>query len=353
MKESFFKNKRVLITGHTGFKGSWLTLWLDQLGADITGFSLNPPSNPYHYKFLELENKIADVHGDIRKAEDVAKAVRDYEPQMIFHLAAHPILLSSYSDPVDTYMTNTIGSLNVLEAARKFGNVRSFVNVTTDKVYANIGKMDAYKEGEPLGSNDPYSSSKACSELITQTYRQSFLSDTGVTTARAGNVMGGGDWGKYRVIPDLVQSYVHKKEIEIRHPDAIRPWTHVFDILNGYLTLGEMAYERPKEYSGPWNFASGVVKTVEDLVKEFSNHWSIRYRIGKAKLHEDKLLLLNSDKSRKRLKWKPLLDFETSVKMTVDWYAYFYNNTRDKKPISRYSLLQLNNFRNNLRKNSA
>ena len=348
MRQNFFKGKSVLITGNTGFVGSWLTLWLDELGADITGFSLLPPSKPYHYGFLEFRSKVTDIRGDIRKISAISKAVRDHEPEIIFHLAAQPILLCSYKKPVETYVTNAIGTLNLLESCRKFGKTNVVVNVTTDKVYANTGKMRAYKEDDKLGSNnDPYSTSKACSELITQAYYQSLLSDMGVATARAGNIMGGGDWGRYRIIPDLVYSDQNGRMVTLRNPDAIRPWTYIFDVLNGYLTLGEKLYENPARYSGAWNFGPDSIKTVEGLVSEFSKYLKIKYKTGKGKLHEDKIILLDSTKSRKELEWKPKVDFNSAVKETAEWYSYFYNN-RNKENITRYSLKQLDSFRKRL-----
>lgn len=349
MREGFFRKKKVLITGHTGFKGSWLTLWLDTLGAEIVGFSLNPPSRPYLYQLLEFSKNVVNVRGDIRKITDISKVVREYEPDIIFHLAAQPILRYSYDFPLDTYITNSIGTLNLLEAVRKFGETRAIVNVTTDKVYANTGKNHAYGEEEKLGSNDPYSSSKACSELITQAYHQSFLSGIGVATTRSGNVMGGGDWGRYRIIPYLLSSQIHDKTLIIRKTDKddVRPWTYIFDVLNGYLTLGERLYERPQRYSGAWNFGTNYVKTVMDLLKEFSAYWSIKYEIRESVIKEEKTLLLNTAKSRAYLGWKPITSFNKGVKDTAAWYNDFYNN-KNRVAISMYSQEQLNDFRHRL-----
>ena len=349
MRGGFFKNKTVLITGHTGFKGSWLSLWLDTLGANIIGFSLNPPSRPYLYPFLKFNGEIINIRGDIRKLANISKVIRDYEPQIVFHLAALPILRISYEFPVDTYITNTVGTLNLLEAVRKFGKANAVINVTTDKVYANIGKKHAYKENEKLGGDDPYSSSKACSELITQSYQQSFFSGIGVATARAGNVMGGGDWGKFRIIPYLLSSHVQNRTLKIRKTDKddVRPWTFIFDVLNGYLSLGEKLYERPKRYSGGWNFGSGYVKTVMNLVNGFSAYWPIKYKIVKSDIQEEEMLLLDSTKSEEELGWKPLIDFREGVKETAYWYSNFYKN-HSKDFVTNYSLERLADFKKRL-----
>ena len=351
MRESFFKNKRVLITGHTGFKGSWMTLWLNALGAEVVGFSMTPPSKPYLYQSLKFENNVVNIRGDIRKPSTILKAVRDYEPELVFHLAAMPIVRSGYELPLDTYMTNSIGTLNLLEAVRKFGKTKAVINITTDKVYANGGKKHAYKEYEKLWSNDPYSSSKVCSELITQSYHHSFFSGIGMGTARAGNVIGGGDWGRYRIIPYLLSSQVRNSTLAIRKTDkdAIRQWTYILDVLNGYLSLGEKLYKYPTKYSGAWNFGSTYVRTVMDLIKEFSKHWRIKYKIEGSKIKEEPVLLINSAKSMEKLNWKPLISFRDSVKNTADWYSNFYS-TNNRKDITEYSLEQLNDFRRRLHK---
>lgn len=342
MDPKFFKKKKVLITGHTGFVGSWLTLWLHELGAEITGISLDPPSNPYHYDFLNLKNKINDMRTDVNNAPRIKSIVNDFKPEIIFHLAAQPILLRSYEDPVKTYATNITGTVNVLEALSKEGSAKAFVNITSDKVYANVSKKVYYKEDSKLGGKDPYSSSKACSEIITSSYRSSFLSDIGVATARAGNILGGGDWGAYRIVPNLVVSYINKKTLYLRNPNSIRPWTNILDILNGYLILAERLYRYPKKYSSPWNFSTDYVKKVIDLVNELRKYYPVDYKIKKIKMHEEKILLLDSTKSRKELGWKPLFRFEESVEDTALWYKYFYANKG--RNIYEYSKSQLAKF---------
>lgn len=344
MGDTFYRKKTVLVTGHNGFVGSWLTLWLKEMGANVVGFSSNLPSNPCHYKLLGLSSRITDIKGDIRKKETVARLMRDYEPEIIIHLAARPILLDSYDNPIETYRTNVMGTLNMLESARKTGKTSAILNVTTDKVYENKHQRSGYTEEDKLGGRDPYSSSKACSELVTQTYRDSFLSDIGVATGRAGNVIGGGDWGKHRLVTDLVSSGFKHKKIIIKNPKSVRPWTYVLDILNGYLMLTEEIYKNPKKYSGAWNFASGYVKTVEDVVSEFSKYVEIYHKTNKSgmskkKKLEEEMLLLDSTKSRKKLGWKPEFDFKETVKNTALWYNHFYRNP--KASIFDYSKGQL------------
>ncbi|MGC8622330.1 MAG: CDP-glucose 4,6-dehydratase [Caldisphaera sp.] len=328
MTHSFYRNKRVLITGHTGFVGSWLTLWLHEQGANIIGYSFKPPSKPYLYQYLKFRDKITNIKGDIRKADTISNVIKTYKPEVIFHLAAQPILLKSYDAPVDTYLTNTVGTLNLLEACKKSqDSIKAVVIVTTDKVYENLGYKHQYKEGDKLGGFDPYSSSKACAEIIAKSYKNSFLQGMGIATVRAGNIIGGGDWGEYRIITDLIKSYTTGATLKLRHPDAVRPWTYILDTVNGYILLGENLYKNPIRFSGPWNFSAAYEKTVMDLVEEFSKYLNVRYTTVKsAKKHEDKLLLLNSSKVRSLLNWKPIINFEKSIRYTAEWYIDFYKN---------------------------
>lgn len=341
---SFFKNKKILITGHTGFVGSWMTLWLNMLEADVVGFSLNPPSNPSHYELLGLEKDITDIKGDIRNEKEISDAIKEHKPEIVLHLAAQPILLRSYESPLDTYTTNVIGTLNLLEASRKEGAVKAIINITTDKVYENLNRKKPYMEEDKLGGNDPYSSSKACSELITKAYKESFFTGAGVATARAGNIMGGGDWGEKRIITDIVNAKRESTKLIIRNPESIRPWSNVLDIINGYLILCENLYHDPKEYSGAWNFSASETKTVLDLVKEFSMYWNIQYEIRRPeKRLEEELLLLDSTKSRTKLNWKQKMSFEESVKQTALWFDSFFKN---RNSMGEYSKDKLTDFIN-------
>lgn len=344
MSDKFFKNKRILVTGDTGFVGSWLTLWLDEAGADVTGLSLNPPSNPYMHKFLDFKH-LKDISGDVRDLSLVKKAMHDYKPEIVFHLAAQPILLRSYEDPVLTYTTNLIGTMNVLEACRISGSVKTIINITSDKVYENLHTRVPYKEGSRLGGFDPYSSSKAGAELITNAYRNSFLSGIGLATARAGNIIGGGDWGEHRLVTDLVTSQAKHNKLILRHPRSVRPWTYILDVVNGYVKLAEKLSKNPKAYSEGWNFSTNYTKSVFDLVREFSKYYKISYDVKEEKRHEENMLLLDSSKSRKRLNWKPLMSFSETIEDTAKWYANFYNN---KKGISSFTAKQMHDFKTRL-----
>lgn len=322
-------------------------MWLYKLNAKVSGFSLNPPSNPYNYEVLGLKSKITDIRGDIKNYRDLYHTVKKINPEIIIHLAAQPILLKSYDSPIETYETNTIGTLNLLEACRKVDNLKAVLIITTDKVYKNAGFKKRYREEDALGGFDPYSASKAAAEIIVQSYSNSFFKDqkVGIATARAGNIIGGGDWGPNRIVTDIVKAYKNKSILNLRHPDAVRPWTFILDIIYGYLKLMINLYNNPERYSGPWNFGPNYTKTVEDLVIEFQKYLDIRYvKTQEVKMHEDKYLLLDSRKSKINLKWKPLYNFSKMVNETASWYLNFYNN---RKKMFNFSLEQIENFRGN------
>ena len=337
----FYKGKNVLITGHTGFVGSWLTLWLTNAGANVTGFSIDTPTKPSHYRYLHIDNDIIDVKGDIRKFEDTYNAVRDANPDIVFHLAAKPILLESYERPLDTCNVNTFGSLNVLESVRKVGGIKALLNVTTDKVYENLGYKKRYKETDRFGGHDVYSASKACSEILTNAYRESFFEDIGVATSRAGNIIGGGDWGEHRLVTDIINAHFDTKKLVLRYPEAIRPWTYLLDVLEGYTSLVEKLYRSPKSISGGWNFSSNSVKTVIEVVKEFDKHIRLGYKVESGKMYEDNVLLLDSTKARTELGWKPRTGFADMIRDTANWYTYFYKKRED---IREYSTDMITEF---------
>lgn len=337
MFNNIYENKKVFLTGHTGFKGSWLALWLTQLGAKVCGYSLVPNTEPSMFNVLGLEHKIEkSVIGDILDNITLEKAMKDFEPDIVFHLAAQPLVRLSYSEPVLTYKTNVIGTLNVLEAARKCKSVKAFVNVTTDKCYENREINRGYKEDEPMGGYDMYSSSKGCVEIMSSSYRCSFLQgdDTyAMATARAGNVIGGGDWALDRLIPDCIRAINNNEKIEIRNPVAVRPWQHVLEPLSGYLLLGEKLLESGKKYAEGFNFGpneNSVLKVadVAQKVIEFYGEGEIVIH-KKDNLHEAGLLMLNIEKAKKVLNWSPTYTSEQAIEKTVEWYRHFYLNSTE------------------------
>ena len=333
-----YNNKTILVTGHTGFKGSWLALWLSLMGAKVVGYSLEPDTNPNHFGLLDIE--CTSIIGDIRDNGHLYRVFKKYNPDIIFHLAAQSIVRRSYNSPIDTYETNLLGTLNIYEAARACNNVKAIVSVTTDKVYKNREADYAYNEDDTLGGHDVYSSSKACVELMTDSYKKSFLHNTEknallVATARAGNVIGGGDWAEDRLIPDIVKAVHEGWETLVRNPNSIRPWQHVLEPLSGYLLLGQKLLEQKREYADSWNFGPNPDEekiNVENIVKFFQSSWSkVNYKIEKEEnggLHEAKKLQLNSQKARKQLKWHPVWDNNHKLQKTIDWYKNFYENNR-------------------------
>lgn len=324
-----YKNKTVLITGNTGFKGSWLALWLIKLGANVVGYSKDTVSNPSHYSILELKHKT--YFKNILDSKSLNTVFSEHKPDIVFHLAAQSLVRESYVNPIETYQTNVLGTLCVLEAARKCKNLKVFINVTTDKVYENIEALKPYKETDRLGGFDLYSSSKACSEILTSAYRNSFLKNKFLlTTARAGNVIGGGDWAKDRLIPDIITATSQNKICEIRNPNSIRPWQHVLDSLSGYLLLSKKLLENKKEFIGAWNFGpaqnNGI--TVKELLQKSKKEWdNIQFSfLEDTNFHEASLLNISSLKANKLLGWKPVWSTNKAVEKTVNWYKNYYLN---------------------------
>lgn len=333
--ENIYKGKKVLITGNTGFKGSWLSLWLKQLGAEVIGYSLDPPSVPSHFQLLKMD--IDTVHGDILDPEKLHKCFEKYKPEIVFHLAAQSLVRDSYRNPVITYSSNVIGTLNVLEAARKSKSVKAIVNVTTDKVYENLEQDLAYAENDRLGGYDIYSSSKACSELLSTSYRNSFLNlkdykkthQILLATARAGNVIGGGDWATERLIPDVIKASLNKEKTKIRNSNSVRPWQHVLEPLSGYLLLGQKLLEEKQEYACAWNFGPDIKQCipVSELLKLLKRNWGQiiweNYDDGSG-FHEAKMLKLDSSKAINVLGWKPVFSIDATASLTINWYRKFY-----------------------------
>ncbi len=351
LTQSFWNKKRVFITGHTGFKGSWLTLWLRELGAEVTGFAHSPTSKPNMFEAAHVAEGVTSVTGDIRDYEALVKALGDAKPEIVFHLAAQPLVRASYKNPKETYEINVLGTVNLLEAVRKTSGVQSVVVVTTDKCYENNEWIYPYRENDRLGGHDPYSNSKACAELVTDSYRRSFLAEQGVSvaTARAGNVIGGGDWSEDRLIPDVMRSVFENKSLVIRNPQSLRPWQHVLDPLFGYLLLAESLATAGAQFAQAWNFApSEKTKTVEELltILQSSLNRPVDWRKeGEAQPHEAKLLQLDATKARELLKWSSKLTFSESIGLTADWYKAYY----DDKSVRDITLEQIKKYMKGIR----
>ncbi len=319
---------RVLLTGHTGFKGSWLSLWLHQLGAEVVGISLPPNTEPSHWDLLNLE--LQDNRLDIRDYAEVKKIVSQFKPEIVFHLAAQPLVRRSYIDPLETWSINVQGTANVLEACREVGEVKAIVAVTTDKCYQNQEQIWGYREGDKLGGHDPYSASKAGAELVAASYRESYFRKQGsplLATARAGNVIGGGDWSDDRLIPDLVRACLSRNSLEIRFPNATRPWQHVLESLSGYLLLGQKLLNQQPFFADAWNFGPDELgnQTVANILSSISEVWGkLHWHVSDVgHPHEASLLHLDSTKARTLLNWRPVWGLEDGLKETVRWYQIF------------------------------
>lgn len=345
---TFWKGKRVLVTGHTGFKGAWLSAILTSWGSQVKGISLEPPTKPNMFSELDLEKVLVHQILDIRNYNELKKSIIAFNPEIVLHLAAQPLVRYSYDFPLETYETNVMGTANVLEALRSVPAVRSIVIVTTDKCYENREWDWGYRENDPMGGYDPYSSSKGCAELVTAAFRQSFYQnrhDVGLASARAGNVIGGGDWASDRLVPDLIQALNNERKVEIRSPLSIRPWQHVLEPIGGYLLLAEKLYEQPQKYSQGYNFGpedSGCV-TVETIADTVCSLWGKPHfwtNTSTSNVHEAKLLKLDISKVRNHLKWSPKWDISSTLKNTVDWYKQFY----DKQNVKALTALQIDNY---------
>lgn len=330
-----YYDKNILITGHTGFKGGWLSLWLEKLGANVIGYSVDLPSDPCHFELLRLKDNIVDLRGDICDFDLINKTIEEYKPDLIFHLAAQSLVKESYSNPLLTFLTNIQGTVNTLEAAKNFNFVKGVINVTSDKCYLNNEKGIAFTEEDRFGGHDPYSASKACAELVAESYRKSFYQSQShnlklLACVRAGNVIGGGDWSENRLIPDLVRAVSNNKITHIRNPSATRPWQHVLDPLSGYLLIGQHMLNNNEFVSDGWNFGPEDNKALEvgDIIKRAQKHWNdISYTIDKdAQFHEANQLNLNCEKALSQLKWSPTWDTDTAIKETILWYKNFYQN---------------------------
>ncbi len=329
MKKAFWKGRRVFLTGHTGFKGAWLALWLQDLGAEVVGYALDPPSEPSLFEMAGVGESMVSNHDDIRNLEALENAMTGQQPEVVLHLAAQSLVREGYADPITTYSTNVVGTAHVLEACRGTQSVRSVVCVTSDKCYSNQESGEAFREGDPLGGKDPYSSSKACAELVTEAYRRSFFErperTIGIVSARAGNVIGGGDWARDRLVPDLVRGFLDGEPVLIRRPLAVRPWQHVLEPLNGYLELAEKAWDCPGVTNGAWNFGPDAVdeRPVEWLADRLVDLWgeNAAWRRDSADHPaEAAFLRLDSSKARQQLGWSPRLQLEEALDWVVSWH---------------------------------
>ena len=338
-----YQGRRVLVTGHTGFKGSWLSLWLEQLGAKMTGVALAPITTPSHWNLLDLDVNSRTI--DIRDRAALGGAVAEAEPEIVFHLAAQPLVRRSYVDPCETWSTNVMGTVNLLDACRHTPGVKAVVVITTDKCYENREWAWGYRENDALGGYDPYSASKAGAELVTASYRSAFFKHGHgplVASARAGNVIGGGDWSDDRLIPDLVRAVARGQSLEIRSPRATRPWQHVLESLSGYLLLGERLLAGDEAFSGPYNFGPEQEgnRSVEDVLTRLRSHWpELAWNVSSAEQpHEANLLYLDSAKSRGQLRWQPVWGLDSALKATADWYREFYasGNAASREQLAQY-----------------
>ncbi len=339
----FWKKRKVLITGHTGFKGSWLSLWLQSLGADLFGYSLAPPTTPNLYQLAKISEGMESVHGDVRDLTQLKQAIASHRPEILIHMAAQSLVRTSYNNPIETYETNVLGTANVLEAVRGNEETKVVLIVTSDKCYENREWVWGYREYDTLGGHDPYSSSKACAELVTAAYRSSFFNSpstkgghTALASVRAGNVIGGGDWSVDRLVPDVMRAVIENRPVVIRNPGSIRPWQHVLDPLAGYLLLSEKLFIEGKDFAESWNFGpqQSDAKSVLWITQQLAEMWSgkVRWNVDQNQNpHEAFSLRLDCSKASTRLGWQPRWDINDALKATVEWYAAYLagQNIRD------------------------
>jgi CDP-glucose 4,6-dehydratase len=348
MTPEFWRGKRVFMTGHTGFKGSWLSLWLQQLNADLTGYALGAPTNPNLFEIANVSAGMRSIIGDIRDFAGLTKAMQDAKPDIVIHMAAQPLVRYSYQAPVDTYATNVMGTVHMLEAVRHCGSVRAVVNVTTDKCYQNQDWVWGYRENEPMGGYDPYSSSKGCAELVSAAYRKSFLRDAGIAmaTARAGNVVGGGDWALDRLIPDILRALEKRHIVQIRNPNAIRPWQHVLEPLSGYMTLAENLHEKGQIYADGWNFGprDEDARPVKSIVENLCTAWGdgANWKIDQGNhQYEASYLKLDISKAVQELNWSPKWSLDKALNKITEWHQAWMSgqdmHTKSIQQIQEYT----------------
>jgi CDP-glucose 4,6-dehydratase len=354
---STYKNKTVFITGHNGFIGTWLTLWLQKLGANVVGYSLKPNTEPSFFRSISLDKTIENVIGDIRKRENLLKNIKKYNPDFVIHLAAQSLVKKSYENPVETFQTNILGTVNVLDAIRKCDNVKACIVMTSDKCYHNPEDGKLRIETDPMGGNDPYSASKGSAELVVQSFKNSFFkkNNVGIATIRAGNVLGGGDWSKNRIVPDCINSIIKNKKIVVRNPSHIRPWQFVLEPISGMLLLGSKLYLKPENFSEGWNLGPkkmkkiNVKQVVNNIIKIWGNDFSnIEFLKKSEDFKESNSLLLNSKMINRKLGWETIYTFDETIKETVSWYKQFYKNSR---MIRNFSIDQISKYVKKANKN--
>jgi len=330
-----YRSKSILVTGHTGFKGTWLSIWLHELGANVIGYSLDAPTDPNMFEAVRLEDRVTHILGDVRDVKHLKSIFKEYEPEIIFHLAAQPIVRRSYKEPRLTFETNVMGTVNLLDTVKNTGCAKVVIVVTSDKCYENQERSFGYRETDRLGGHDPYSSSKGCAELAVSAYRSSFFSsdddsqNVAIASVRAGNVIGGGDWGEDRLVPDCVRALSAGKDIVVRNPMSVRPWQHVLEPLSGYLLLGTKLYNDREKFSTAWNFgpAENDAVSVEEIVKRVIAYWGEgKYRIkpSDSEPKETKMLKLDCSKARELMGWKPTYSIDEALKQTIAWYKEYY-----------------------------
>ncbi len=355
--EKAFKKKRVLVTGHTGFKGGWLSFWLNELGSDVTGFSNGVPTKPSFFETVGLRKSLTHIDGDIRDLEHLKRVIKECNPEYIFHLAAQPLVRESYINPVETFETNVLGTANLLEAARECASLVSCVCITSDKCYENRDWQFAYRENDRLGGKDPYSASKAAAEIVVASYQTSFFQSRGakrpaIVTARAGNVIGGGDWAKDRIVPDCIRALREGRSIVIRSPDSIRPWQHVLEPLAGYLMLAALSGNNPDGYPGAWNFGpvgEGII-SVRNLVDSVIDEWGTgtsERGTQDERRPEASILKLDCTKAVDALNWRPALNVAEAIRMTVSWYKEMLSGKTDMK---EFTSSQINDYSESLKR---
>lgn len=331
-RAEFWQNKKVLVTGHTGFKGSWLSLWLQQLGANVVGYALEPPTNPSLFKEARVAEGMTSIIGDVRDLTQLQSVLQKHQPEIIIHMAAQPLVRESYKDPILTLSTNVLGTAHLLEAARHTDSVRAIVSITSDKCYENKEWVWGYREIDRLGGHDPYSASKAAAELVISTYRDSFMTEAGAALAstRAGNVIGGGDWAKDRLVPDIMRAVMHGRPVIIRNPRATRPWQHVLEPLNGYLTVAEHLWVHGRAFAEAWNFGPNdddvqPVSWICDTITELWGGGAAWQLDGNDQPHENTLLKLDCSKAKARLGWQPKLNLTEALTWIVEWFQAYEN----------------------------